>query len=280
MRYTVRRAEKTGTIHRKSRYRFMETDTALQADKNQTPATKPSDFNQSERIDTPIDCLQKQILACRQCRQLFGFEPRPVVFGGPHAKIVHISQAPGRLVHEIGRPFADPSGKRLRQSWYYLSEEQFYDPKNFYFTVMGHCFPGKGKTGDKKPPAVCYERWTKKELELLKEAKLILIAGREAASRIFPGKTLDELVFSHLEYEGKPCYVLPHPSGLNRGWFTKHPEFEEKVVPEIRQKIHDVLSIPIDPDFKDHLPKRESWQKTASRKPAGSKTDDTQNKPK
>lgn len=186
--------------------------------------------------------LHEGLKACRRCQDLFGYEPRPVQWGNPEAKIMHISQAPGKKVHEIGRPFSDLSGKRLRNDWYQISEEQFYNPDLFYFTTAGHCFPGKAKNGgDRKPPKCCWDLWTKREIELMKDVQLYLVVGSEAASRLFPGRPLKELVFADLQLNGKPCYVLPHPSPLNMNWLRDHPEFAKEKLPEIRAHIHEIL---------------------------------------
>lgn len=195
--------------------------------------------NGFDTIEQLIDALDQ----CRLCRERFGYEPRPVHWGNPGARIMHISQAPGKKVHECGRPFSDLSGRRLREKWYCISEEQFYNPDNFYFTTMGHCFPGKGKNNyDKKPPRICYDLWTKHEIEMMDSCDLYLIIGQEAASRIFPGRKLRDLVFEDLTLHSKPCYVLPHPSPLNIRWYRDNPEFESVRIPEIRKKIHEVLN--------------------------------------
>ena len=190
-----------------------------------------------------LQSLREQMKKCRLCQEEFGFEPRPVTFGNPNAKIMHISQAPGLKVHETGKPFNDLSGKCLRQQWYEISDEQFYNPDNFYFTTMGHCFPGKGDRGnyDRKPPKRCYDLWTSKEIELMDGCELYLVVGSEAASRLFPKKKLADLVFQDQTLNNKPCFVLPHPSPLNRRWLKTHPEFMEKRIPEIRKAIHRIL---------------------------------------
>lgn len=188
-----------------------------------------------------LRALQEQIRKCRRCQERFGFEPRPIVYGNPGAKIVHIGQAPGLKVHNSGRPFDDASGRRLRNEWYGVDEKTFYDPDCFYFTGAGHCFPGAGKSGDRKPPACCYEMWTKKELELLSEARLYLVVGRVGASKLFGNRKLDDLVFDDLHLFGRPCFVLPHPSGRNGPWLKAHPEFEKSVLPRVRKAIQEAL---------------------------------------
>ncbi len=188
---------------------------------------------------TELEKLQAQLRACRHCEGML--EPRPVVHGNPGAPILQVSQAPGKKVHETGIPFNDASGRRLRQDWYQISDAQFYDPDLFYITSMGHCYPGKGKTGDKKPPRCCFDLWTRREIELKPGTRMLLVIGREAASRLFPKREFTELVFQDQEYDGIPCYVLPHPSPLNVRWFRMHPEFETQRMPVIREKLHQVL---------------------------------------
>lgn len=188
---------------------------------------------------TELEKLQVQLRACRHCEGML--EPRPVVHGNPGAPILQVSQAPGKKVHETGIPFNDASGRRLRQDWYQISDAQFYDPDLFYITSMGHCYPGKGKTGDKKPPRCCFDMWTRREIELKPGTRMMLVIGREAASRLFPKREFTELVFQDQEYDGIPCYVLPHPSPLNVRWFRMHPEFETQRMPVIREKLQQVL---------------------------------------
>lgn len=193
--------------------------------------------------ESELEKLQKQLAACHHCEKEFGFEPRPIVWGHEKAKIMQISQAPGKKVYEIGRPFADLSGKKLREKWYQISDETFYDKDNFYITVAGHCFPGKSGKGnyDRKPPKCCFDLWTRKEIELKKDTKLYILIGQEAASRFFKGRTLKDLVFSDLKIDGVDCFVLPHPSPLNQKWLKDNPAFETEILPKLRKKIHEVL---------------------------------------
>lgn len=209
---------------------------------NIQPENNPSE-NQDRKKQ--LENLLVQLRNCRHCQDRFGYEPRPIQWGNPDARIMHISQAPGRKVHEIGRPFSDLSGKRLREQWYDISEDVFYDKDSFYFTTMGHCFPGKSEKGnyDRKPPKCCYDMWTRHEIELMDTCQLYLVVGAEAASRLFPGRKLTELVFEDQQLHGRLCYVLPHPSPLNRKWFKDHPEFEDKRIPVIRKKIHEILDL-------------------------------------
>lgn len=185
-----------------------------------------------------LEELQAQIRQCRHCEEKFGYEPRPVVRGHENAPIMQISQAPGRKVHESGIPFDDASGAKLRHEWYQIRDDQFYDEDLFYITTVGHCYPGKAKSGDKKPPACCYGMWTEKEIGLKRNTKLYLVIGKEAADRIFgKERPFEQLVFEDQQINGVKAFVLPHPSPLNRKWLKDHPEFESERLPQIRQEL-------------------------------------------
>ena len=188
--------------------------------------------------------LREQILSCSQCQSDFGFEPHPIVFGNPSAKIMQISQAPSRTVHNTGKPFNDASGRRLRSEWYRISDETFYNPDNFYIVSIAHCYPGKNpKGGDNRPPKCCADKWLSKELGLVQNEIYILI-GSSAAAYFFPKQKLTDLVFQDLTLNGKRTFVLPHPSPLNVKWFRDYPEFMEKRVFEIEKAVHKTLGIP------------------------------------
>lgn len=190
-----------------------------------------------------FESLKNQILNCRHCEQAFGFEPHPIVFGNPQAKIMQISQAPSRNVHNTGKPFNDLSGRRLLSEWYNISDDIFYNPDNFYIVSVSHCYPGKNPGGgDKRPPKCCADKWLSKELKLVKNEIYILIGGI-AAEYFFPGRKLTDLVFSDTEIYGKQAFVLPHPSPLNMIWFREHPEFTQKRIFEVQKAVHKVLGI-------------------------------------
>lgn len=186
--------------------------------------------------------LHRRILQCRDCKK-FGVEPNPIIYGKPNAKIVHISQAPSKNVHLTSKPFNDASGKKLREVWYQISDEVFYNEDNFYITAIAHCFPGKAKNGgDKKAPVHCAEKWLQKELSLINN-QLYIILGKQAASFLFPERDYNDLIFSDNELNGKLAFVLPHPSPANSKWFKDHPEFEEERLQCIRKEVYRILNI-------------------------------------
>ena len=114
--------------------------------------------------------LIKKLKKCTICQDKFGFVPHPVVIGNINSKIVQISQAPSKTVHETLKPFTDLSGKKLKYEWYQITDEEFYNSDNFYIMSLAHCYPGKDKKGsDRLPPRICYDKWIKEELKYREE---------------------------------------------------------------------------------------------------------------
>lgn len=187
--------------------------------------------------------LKQEILNCRRCREKFGFEPHPVVMGNANSRIIHISQAPSQNVYNTLKPWNDASGNRLRNEWYHISDEVFYNPDNFYFTSIAHCYPGKSSNGgDRLPPKICAKTWLVREIEAVNN-KIFILVGSKAADFFFPNKDFTSLVFKDHVINGKSAYVLPHPSPLNIKWFKDNPDFLNVRVKEIETKVHEVLEM-------------------------------------
>ncbi len=188
-----------------------------------------------------FESLRKEILSCKECEEKFGFTPHPIVFGNKNAKIVQISQAPSKKVYETFKPFNDISGKKLKYDWYEITDEEFYNPDNFYIVSLVHCYPGKDKKGkDNVPPKNCYEKWVKKELSFI-DNRIYIFVGAMAANVFFPNKKFKDLVFKNNIYNGKLALVLPHPSPLNFKWLKDNPEFMKTRIIEIRKIIKNIL---------------------------------------
>ena len=71
-----------------------------------------------------LDAVLADIRACRACAPYLPHVPRPVVRVEPRTRLLICGQAPGRLVHETGLPFNDPSGERLL-AWMGIDRETF-----------------------------------------------------------------------------------------------------------------------------------------------------------
>lgn len=193
-------------------------------------------------IEEEYKKLIDDIMKCQFCRNKFGFDPHPVVFGNINSKIVQISQAPSATVDKTRKPFTDLSGKRLKYDWYKIDDSDFYNPDNFYITSLAHCYPGKNDSGnDRLPPRECFNKWVSKELEFINN-KLYIIIGAKASSVFFPGINFNDLVFRNNTINGKLAIVLPHPSPLNIKWFKDHPDFMDKRIFEVRKIINGILN--------------------------------------
>ena len=128
-------------------------------------------------MDNELACLENDIRDCTLCRHEMGTIPKPVLTVSKSAKIVIAGQAPGNLAMASGRPFADPSGVRLRH-WMGVDEATFYDPNRMAIVPMGFCFPGYDKNGSDIPPLKrCAETWRERLLALMPDIQLSLLVG-------------------------------------------------------------------------------------------------------
>lgn len=187
-----------------------------------------------------LDGLVSEITACRHCA--LPHEPRPVVWIHPKARILIAGQAPGRLVHESGVPWDDPSGDRLRQ-WMNLTREAFYRREHIAVAAMGFCFPGTRNGADLPPRPECARLWRPQLLALLKQVRLTLLVG-SYAQRYHLGEavkpTLGETVRAWRDYPAE-VVPLPHPSWRNSAWLKRNPWFEAELVPDLRRRVSSAL---------------------------------------
>tara|TARA_R100000935_G_scaffold23395_1_gene42743 strand:+ start:58582 stop:59151 length:570 start_codon:yes stop_codon:yes gene_type:complete len=183
-----------------------------------------------------------EIRDCTVCAQHLPLGPRPIVEASPDSKIILISQAPGRIVHENGIAWADQSGKKLRE-WLGVEEQTFYNTDNFAILPMGFCYPGKAKTGDLPPRKECAPLWHKAVLKEINNASLVFLIGSYANNYYLPkdGKNLTERVENFNEFLPE-YWPLPHPSPVNRFWRAKNPWFEESIVPLLQKKVAEIIS--------------------------------------
>ncbi len=132
------------------------------------------------------------------------------------SRILVVGQAPGSKVHESGVPFADASGKRLRE-WLGIPSEVFHDFQYVAILPIGLCSPGSGKSGGLPPRPECAPVWHEKLMRHLnKDLKLIIVIGQHVQAHYLPdaGPSATDIVRSWQKYW--PNVVpLPHPSPRN-----------------------------------------------------------------
>lgn len=191
----------------------------------------------------PLDTILSDIAACRACAPYLPHVPRPVTRVSRETRLLIAGQAPGRLVHETGLPFNDPSGNRLRQ-WMGIDRETFYGRPEIGVAAMAFCFPGTNpKGGDYPPPPRCAALWRAPLLAELPNVELTLLVGSYAQDWALPGrtsKTMTETIARWREF-GPNVLPIPHPSWRNTGWLKRNPWFEEEVTPYLRRRVADIL---------------------------------------
>lgn len=188
-----------------------------------------------------LDDLLTDVRACAICPGL-PLGPSPLLQASENSKILIAGQAPGSKTHAKGRPFDDPSGKRLRK-WLGVTEDEFYDPDLFAIIPMGFCFPGTGKGGDLPPRPECAPKWRQPLLDRLPKLELTLILGQYAMDWHLgdaKSRTLTQTVERWQEF-WPDILPLPHPSPRNIRWFKANPWFEEDVVPILQTRISKLL---------------------------------------
>lgn len=183
--------------------------------------------------------LLQEVRACRRCEAELPMGPRPVIQHHPDARILIVGQAPGRRVHESGKPFDDPSGVRLRQ-WMNISAEQFYDPKQLAILPMGFCYPGTGPSGDLPPRKECLP-WREPLMAMLPNIKLTILLGQYAQRYHFPDHkgSLTDLV-RQADVHNDQMIPLPHPSPRNNRWLKQQPWFEKDFIPLFQQRLSKI----------------------------------------
>lgn len=190
-----------------------------------------------------VETAVNHIRTCRLCEASLPMGPRPVVQASAESRVLIVSQAPGRKVHETGIPFNDPSGDRLRY-WMGIDRDTFYDANQLAIVPMGFCFPGTGKGGDLPPRPECAPEWHPRLLPLLKQIRLTLIIGQHAQKGLLGKRrqrNLTETVKTWRDYLAEDRLPLPHPSPRNQMWFRRNPWFEAELIPELRKRVAAAL---------------------------------------
>ena len=190
--------------------------------------------------------LVARISACTLCADRFAatataHAPRPVAWFAPSARLLIAGQAPGLRVHAAGRPFADPSGVRLRD-WLGLAPDAFYDRSRVAIVPMAFCFPGYDATGsDLPPPPLCARTWRREVMDALPRLRLTILVGGHA-QRWHLG-TVEGVTGTVRRWRdhAPAIFPLPHPSWRNTGWLKRNPWFAEDLLPVLRARVREVM---------------------------------------
>jgi uracil-DNA glycosylase len=183
-----------------------------------------------------------RLRACTLCALHLPLGPRPVFQLDPRARLLITSQAPGRLAHDSGTPFNDPSGERLRD-WLGIGREVFYDPSRVAILPTGLCYPGRlPKGGDAPPRPECAPTWHPRIVPLLGNIRLRLLVGGYAVRLVLGRNTaLKEAVRGFARHLPRH-FPLPHPSWRTRAWAARNPWFEAEVLPALKREVARALA--------------------------------------
>ena len=203
-------------------------------------------------MDEDLAPLLEELRACGHCASRFAatvtaHAPNPVFQIAPGARLCVAGQAPGLRAHGAGKPFADPSGIRLR-TWLGVDEATFYDPARFAIVPMAFCFPGyDAKKHDLPPPPDCARLWRARLFAALPAIETLVLVGKAAIAWHLPAlrsHPLAEIVGGgpYRDGAGRRLIPLPHPSWRNNAWLKKHPWFETDTLPALRAAIAPLLS--------------------------------------
>jgi uracil-DNA glycosylase len=185
-----------------------------------------------------LAAVSREARACDTCKEHLPFKPRPVFRVGKSARLLIVGQAPGRLVHETGLPWNDPSGDVLR-GWLGMDRAAFYDTSRIAIVPTGLCYPGTVDGADLPPCAECAPLWQPRFRAALPDNKLTLLVGLYAQA-FYLGtrrkKSLTDTVRAFRDYLPE-FFPLPHPSWRNLLWRQRNPWFVKEVIPALRRRV-------------------------------------------
>ncbi len=198
------------------------------------------------KIRNDFEKVKEKIKKCRKCVTIR--EHKPVLEGEAFSKIMIVGQAPGVEEHKTQRPFIGPAGKTLWKWFNKIGYSEEFIRKNAYITSVVKCYPGKTKTGDRRPFTYeiknCLEN-LKKEFGYVRPELLIPVGS--LAISVFLGNTqLKEIIGKSFEIKiwGRKVKTvpLPHPSGLNRWlYFNENIQKLEKALEIISKIIQRII---------------------------------------
>ncbi len=215
------------------------------------------DRGKSEAELEPLDFarLIEEVRACSACDTKLPLGARPILQLSPSARLLVASQAPGTRAHQSGKPFSDASGEQLRE-WMGITDSEFYDPELVAILPMALCYPGRSKSGDAPPRAECAPLWRERLLAQLSNLRLTLLIGTYAQDHVLGAGRMTDRVRDFRHYL-PGLLPLPHPSWRSRGWMTRNPWFETKVLPVLRREVRRVID-GMDDGIQERRPKTAS----------------------
>lgn len=203
------------------------------------PALKTLEHSEA-RGATTAEVLA-EIRACTVCAPYLPNPPRPILQASSSARLRIIGQAPGRLAHESGIPFNDPSGEVLRD-WLGVDRDTFYDAGLIALVPTGFCYPGTRDGADLPPRPECAPLWQARLAATMPCVRLTLLVGGWSHAFHLGAKGRVADTVARYRETLPAVFPLPHPSWRNRAWAARNPWFASDVLPALRQAVARALA--------------------------------------
>ena len=186
-----------------------------------------------QRRQAELVALHARIVSCRTC-EVDGFVPSARPIRHPwteRQRTMIVGQAPGAQTEAKRFHFAGPGGVLLGRWLVAAGFLPDHWRESCYITSLTRCFPGKAPNGkgDRRPSpaelAHC-RPFLYEELRLVRP-RLVLPVGTMAIEHFLGRVSLDRVVGTVVEVDGRQVLPLPHPSGVSR-WLND-PEHQRLV---------------------------------------------------
>ncbi len=180
-----------------------------------------------------MSCLASpDLLSCTQCPLHSTRKAVVPGHGNPHARIMLVAEAPGKVEeeHREPQPLVGPAGRRLNM----ILERVPLDRASLWLTNTVKC---KAPSNDLRPypntVILCPQLWLDGEIKTIKPTVIVSL-GATAGARWFPGYTASEMAGMQRVLPDGTCVVGSfHPShGLRRGgdWNTIDASIKRSLV--------------------------------------------------
>jgi DNA polymerase len=156
--------------------------------------------------------LEKHSHNCHRCPLAFNRTHAVVGRGNPQAEIMIIGEAPGKNEDETGLPFVGRSGQLLENI---LASVQLSTDTDIYIANICKCRPPENRVPTGEEIAAC-KPYLLEQIRLV-NPKIILLTGATSVKSVIGDKRpITKIRGQWLEWEGRLCMPIFHPSYLLR----------------------------------------------------------------
>jgi uracil-DNA glycosylase family 4 len=136
----------------------------------------------------------------------------PAIGNIDNPKLMVVGECPGEKEDEQGEPFVGKAGIALRQA---LRDTKIINQNNTVITNTVKCRPPNNKFPHKDISSICFSRWLKQEIALIKPKKMLLL-GNVPLGHILGLSKITDCRGTWYNYEGIRTMATFHPSYICR----------------------------------------------------------------